>query len=521
MRMRVGIEPASMVGGRGTRSVDARLGRDGLELVLVERVHVHGAVADVHLVDAGLVRVVVAERVLHPLAVQAVLEVLARVRAAALLALLRAAHRDGGVDEQVLQLQRLHQVGVPHHARVLQLDLVQLGQRLVDEAHALSQALLRAEHRRVVLHHLLHLAPHRGGGLAAGGAAVAQRVDALDARGARAGGQLRVRRAGLGELLHALAHRAAKDDDVKQRVGAQPVGAVHAGAGRLAGGEEAGDHGVGVAGRRAEHLAVVVGGDAAHVVVHGGDHGDRLLRHVHARKDGGRLTDAGQPLREQLRRQVVQVQVDVVLLGAHAAPLANLHRHGAGHHVARRQVLCRGRVALHEALALGVAQDAALAARALRDEAARAVDAGGVELHKLEVLQRQPRARSHTAAVAGAGVRAGGAEVRAAVAAGGEDGVVRAEAVQRAVLLAQRHHAAACAVLVHDQVQRKVLHKKVGVVLHGGTVEGVQHGVAGAIRGTCATVRLPAAAVVEALAAKGALIDLAVVGAREGQAVVL
>lgn len=71
----------------------------------------------------------------------------------------------------------------------------------------------------------------------------------------------------------------------------------------------------------------------------------------------------------------------------------------------------------------------------------------GVELHKLEVLQRQPRARRHGAAVAGAGVRRGGGEVGAAVAASGQDGLVRAEAVQGAVLHAQRNDAAARAVL--------------------------------------------------------------------------
>lgn len=37
-----------------------------------------------------------------------------------------------------------------------------------------------------------------------------------------------------------------------------------------------------------------------HVVVHGGEHGDGLLGHVHAREDGSRLGDARQALREQL-----------------------------------------------------------------------------------------------------------------------------------------------------------------------------------------------------------------------------
>ncbi len=38
-------------------------------------------------------------------------------------------------------------------------------------------------------------------------------------------------------------------------------------------------------------------------------------------KDGCGLGDAGQALRQQLGGQVVQVQVNVVLLGAHAAAL--------------------------------------------------------------------------------------------------------------------------------------------------------------------------------------------------------
>jgi len=57
---------------------------------------------------------------------------------------------------------------------------------------------------------------------------------------------------------------------------------------------------------------------------------------------------------------VVEVEVDVVLVRPAAAPLVDLHRHGARDHVARGEVLRGGRIALHEALALGVAQDAAL-----------------------------------------------------------------------------------------------------------------------------------------------------------------
>jgi hypothetical protein len=43
------------------------------------------------------------------------------------------------------------------------------------------------------------------------------------------------------------------------------------------------------------------------------------LGHVHSCKDGCCLADAWQPLSQQLRRQVVQVQVDVVLQEAAVA----------------------------------------------------------------------------------------------------------------------------------------------------------------------------------------------------------
>ena len=47
--------------------------------------------------------------------------------------------------------------------------------------------------------------------------------------------------------------------------------------------------------------------------VDGGDDGDGLPGDVHPGKDGGGLADARQPLCQQLRGQIVQLQVEVVL----------------------------------------------------------------------------------------------------------------------------------------------------------------------------------------------------------------
>jgi hypothetical protein len=90
------------------------------------------------------------------------------------------------------------------------------------------------------------------------------------------------------------------------------------------------------------------------------------------------------------------------------------------------------------------------------------------------------------------------------------------------VLEAESDHALALrALLVHDQVEGKVLDEELAVVAHRLAVQCVQHGVPGAVGGGRAAVGLAALAVVERLAPEGALIDLALVGAREGQAVVL
>lgn len=62
---------------------------------------------------------------------------------------------------------------------------------------------------------------------------------------------------------------APEDHDVQERVGAQAVGAVDGRAGGLACGHEAWDDFVRVGGGGGKDLAIVVGGDASHVVVDG------------------------------------------------------------------------------------------------------------------------------------------------------------------------------------------------------------------------------------------------------------
>ena len=203
---------------------------------------------------------------------------------------------------------------------------------------------------------------------------------------------------------------------------------MHAHAGALAGGVQAG-HDIRVV---AQHLGVVVGRDAAHRVVRGRQHRHRLGVRLDAEVGARELGDVGQLLVDDRGLEVGDVEVEVVVVRAGAAALADLERHRAGDDVARREVLQGRRVALHEALAAGVAQDRALAACGLGQQDAEAREPGRVELEELHVLERQALAPDDADAVTGEGVRVGGGLEDLAEAAGREDDRLALEDVQLA-----------------------------------------------------------------------------------------
>jgi hypothetical protein len=131
-----------------------------------------------------------------------------------------------------------------------------------------------------------------------------------------------------------------------------------------------------------------------------------------------------------------------------------------------------------------------------------------MELHELHILQRQTRAQHHGVAVAGADVGRRAGEIRASIAAGGEDGHLGAEAVDRAVVERDRDHAAAAA-FFHDQIDGEILDVELGRVPQRLAVHRVQHSVAGAVGGGAGALR-GAFAEMRGHAAERALVDLAV-----------
>src|ERR1700719_1917349 len=253
--------------------------------------------------------------------------------------------------------------------------------------------------------------------------------------------------------------------------------------------------------------------DAAHVVMRGRQYRDRLARPLDPGKDLGGFGSAGKPQMQHVGIEVLEMQQNVIALRPAAAALADLDRHGAGDHVARRKIFGRRRIALHEALAFGIRQIAALAAGSLGDQAAGAVNAGRMTLDELHVLQWQSGAQCHGIAVAGADMRLGRRKISAAAAARRQHDDLRPEQMQRAVFEPPCHDPTAL-VFIHDQVEHDVLDEELGVVLEALLVKGMEHRMSRPVSGGAGALG-QSLAPLHGMAAKRPLIEQAVLGSRE------
>ena len=124
----------------------------------------------------------------------------------------------------------------------------------------------------------------------------------------------------------------------------------------------------------------------------------------------------------------------------------------ARHHVARREIAERV-LPRHERFAVVVAQDRALSAQRFGEQRARhrrVMQRGGVELHELEIGNRDAGAQRHRDAVAGGQQRVRGDREALAGAAGGDDGVGRAQHPLGPLRVDGNH--SRCAAVLDEQV---------------------------------------------------------------------
>ena len=290
--------------------------------------------------------------------------------------------------------------------------------------------------------------------------------------------------------------------------------------GALTDGHESGNDIIGIPVLEGDHLPVGVRGNAAHVVVDGGQHRNGFLCDIHAGENLRGFGNSRKTLLYDIGSEMFEVQEDMVLLGTNSTAFAHFQRHGAADHIAAGKIFGVRCVTFHEPLTFGVRQIPAFPARTLRDQATGTIDPGRVKLHELHILQGKAGGQRHAVSIAGAGVGGGAGEIGTPIATGGEHGHMRAKTVNGAVFQAPGDHTAASAFFIHDQVEREVLDKKLGLVLEALLIKGVQNRMPGAIGGGAGALGT-AFTEMRRHATEGTLINFPFLGAREGHAEVL
>mmetsp|Transcript_6867 Transcript_6867/g.10246 ORF Transcript_6867/g.10246 Transcript_6867/m.10246 type:complete len:259 (+) Transcript_6867:883-1659(+) len=250
--------------------------------------------------------------------------------------------------------------------------------------------------------------------------------------------------------------------------------------------------------------------NASHIIMHSRQDRNGLLSHIHTRKNGGCLTNPRQTFLEQLCRQMIEMQVNMILVRSHTTTFTNLHGHGARHHITTGQILGTGRIPLHKPLTFTIAQNTTFTTTSFGNQTPGSVDTGGMELHKLRILIGQTGAHGHSIPVSRASMCARAAEVGSTVPSRGQHGIFGVDPVKGSILHIQCSNAGADAIVVHHQIHGEVFDEVGSIKRQRSAVQGVQHGVTGSIGRTCTTIRLSALPKVQTLTTKGTLVNLAV-----------
>ena len=110
---------------------------------------------------------------------------------------------------------------------------------------------------------------------------------------------------------------------------------------------------------------------------------------------------------QRISVDMFQMQHDVVFVRPHAPTFIDFDCHCPADDITTGEILGGWGKTLHEPLTLGVCQITTLTTRAFGNQHTRAINAGGVKLDKLHILQWQPRTQGHRVTISGTGVRRG------------------------------------------------------------------------------------------------------------------
>ena len=449
-------------------SVDSLEGRQSFDLV-VESFEDHFSEFDPWLFG-GVFQV--GKSVLHPGVIETVGEIVSGVSATGLLSVLSSVHGHLSLDHEVLKLHGLNQVGVPDVATVTDADIGKFLGCVMEHFAAHLEVILATEDSSVLLHSLLHRATDFRCGRGAG--RVPQTVEVGDALFTSVGLEVTLGLARRVVFDSGLSTTASKDNQIEERVGTKTVSSVDRSASSLTASKEALDLDIVALSVLAEDLGAPVSRNTTHVVMDSGQDGDGLLGGIDTSEDMRGLENAGKALVDLLGLQMVQMKVDVILVGANTTALQDLHGHGAGDDITGCEILSCGSVPLHEALTLTVPEDTTFTAAALGHEATSAIDTSRMELNELRVLDGDTSPSHHTVTVTSASMSASAAEVGTAVTSSGNNSLVGLHTVNGTIGHVVGHDTAALTIL-HDEVHGEVLDEEDAIVAEGTTEQGVEH----------------------------------------------
>merc|ERR1719154_102037 len=334
--------------------------------------------------------------------IHTILEVLPGVSSSAFFSSLSSLDDLIGVDHTVLQFQSLNQVTVPDHASVRHLQVGHVLPQGVHLLNTLPHDRPGTEDCSMVLHGLLHLQPDgRGVDVSV---SKPQLVNVSHRSLTSIGRQFSNGGSGMGISCNSLSASTAEDNQIEKTVSPKSVCSVHRAATNLTSSIQTGNYLVLAFCIDGENLSTVVGGDATHVVVNGGDNGDWLSSDIDSGKDHSSLGDTGKSGLQLLWGKIVELKVAVILLRATTSTLPDLHGHTSAHHVSAGQVLGHRGVPLHEPFALTIDKVSSLSPAPFCHQTPSAIDTSRMELHELHVLVGQASPAGHGCAIPSAGV---------------------------------------------------------------------------------------------------------------------
>ena len=192
---------------------------------------------------------------------------------------------------------------------------------------AFLQEVLPAENSSVFLHGLLHFQSNLSSARAS--SRVSKHVKVGNALFTSISGQLALGLTRLLVLFSSFSASATENDQIEERVSSKSVGSMDRSTGSLTAGKQAWNYLVITLSILREDLTTPVGRNTTHVVMHGGKDGNGLLGCIDTSEDMSSLKNTWETLMDLLGWQMVQVEVNVVIIGTHTTALQDLHGHRA------------------------------------------------------------------------------------------------------------------------------------------------------------------------------------------------